>query len=44
MRYSDGIYIYNLATKSLADSSATYEIKITGPFTTVTTMFGTRPK
>ena len=44
MRYSDGLYIYNLATKSLADSSATYEIKITGPFSTVTATFGTRPK
>jgi hypothetical protein len=44
MRYSDGIYMYNLATKSLADSSATYEIRITGPFNTVTANFGTRPK
>jgi hypothetical protein len=44
MRYSDSIYIYNLATKSLADSTATYEIKITGPFSTVTTLFGTRAK
>jgi hypothetical protein len=39
-----GQYIYNLATKSLADSSATYEIRITGPFTTVTAYFGTKPK
>jgi hypothetical protein len=39
-----GQYIYNLATKSLADSSATYEIRITGPFTTVTASFGTKPK
>jgi hypothetical protein len=37
-----GQYIYNLATRSLADSSATYEIRITGPFTTVTSQFGTR--
>jgi hypothetical protein len=44
MRYADGLYIYNLATKSLADPSATYEIKITGPFTTVTTLFGTKAK
>jgi hypothetical protein len=44
MRYSDGIYIYNLATKSLADSSATYEIRITGLFNTVTATFGTRAK
>lgn len=44
MRYSDGLYIYNLATKSLADASATYEIRITGPFATVTTQFGTRSK
>jgi Thrombospondin type 3 repeat/Cadherin-like domain/PKD domain len=44
LRYSDGIYIYNLATKSLADASATYEILITGPFATVTTQFGTRAK
>jgi len=46
MRYDalGGIYIYNLATKSLADSSATYEIRITGPFATVTTQFGTRAK
>jgi hypothetical protein len=45
MRY-DGTsqYVYNLATKSLSDSSATYEIKITGPFTTVTTQFGTKAK
>jgi hypothetical protein len=44
MRYSDGIYIYNLATKSLADATATYEIRITGPFSTVITQFGTRAK
>ncbi|MDP9299430.1 MAG: thrombospondin type 3 repeat-containing protein [Actinomycetota bacterium] len=39
-----GQYIYNLATKSLADSSATYEIRITGPFATVIANFGTKPK
>lgn len=46
MRYdaSAGLYIYNLATKSLADSTATYQLKITGPFNTVTTLFGTRAK
>ena len=44
MRYADGLYIYNLATKSLADSTGTYEIRVTGPFTTVTTRFGTRSK
>jgi hypothetical protein len=45
MRYADGLYIYNLATKSLADTSATYEIRITSPqFATVTTLFGTKPK
>ena len=44
MRWSDSQYIYNLATKSLADSSATYQITITGPFATVTAMFGTKAK
>jgi hypothetical protein len=44
MRWSDPQYIYNLATKSLADSSATYQITITGPFATVTTLFGTKAK
>jgi hypothetical protein len=44
MRYSDGIYIYNLATKPLADATATYELRITGPFATVTAQFGTRAK
>ena len=44
MRWSDPLYIYNLATKSLADSTATYQITITGPFQTVTTLFGTRAK
>lgn len=44
MRFADGLYIYNLATKSLADSTATYQIRITGPFATVTTLFGTKAK
>jgi hypothetical protein len=46
MRYDTtaGQYIYNLATKSLSDSSATYTITITGPFATVTANFGTKPK
>lgn len=38
------LYIYNLATKSLADSTATYQITIKGPFADVTTLFGTRAK
>jgi hypothetical protein len=43
MRYDgSGQYIYNLATKSLSDNTATYEIRITGPFTTVTAQFGTK--
>ncbi len=46
MRYDSAgqQYIYNLATKSLSDSSATYTITITGPFPPVTANFGTRPK
>jgi hypothetical protein len=40
MRWSDPIYIYNLATKPLSDSSATYKITITGPINTVTATFG----
>ena len=44
MRWSDPLYIYNLATKSLADSTATYQITITGPFPTVTALFGTKSK
>ena len=44
MRYSDPLYIYNLATKSLADSSATYRITISGPFAPVTADFGTKAK
>ncbi len=39
-----GQYIYNLATKSLSDSTATYQITITGPFVAVTTLIGTRAK
>ena len=39
-----GQYIYNLATKSLSDSTATYQITITGPFTDVVTLFGTRAR
>ena len=44
MRWSESQYIYNLATKSLADSSATYQITITGSFAPVTAMFGTKAK
>ncbi len=48
MRYDTlgGQYIYNLATKSLSDSTATYEIKITDSSfaNPVTTQFGTRSK
>jgi hypothetical protein len=46
MRYDAAgqIYIYNLATKSLADSTATYQLKITGPFATIYNLFGTRAK
>jgi hypothetical protein len=46
MRYDSTAqqYIYNLATKSLNDSSATYTITITGPFPTVTANFGTKPR
>jgi len=40
----DGVYLYNLATKSLSDSTATYEIRINGPFATVTALFGTKAK
>jgi hypothetical protein len=39
-----GQYIYNLATKSLVDSTATYQITIKGPFADVTAIFGTRAK
>jgi len=40
----DGVYLYNLATKSLSDSTATYRISINGPFAQVTTLFGTKAK
>ena len=45
MRFSSNQYIYNLATKPLPDSSATYQITITVPSTgqTVTVNFGLRP-
>jgi hypothetical protein len=39
-----GQYIYNLATKSLSDATATYQITITGPFADVTALFGTKNK
>jgi hypothetical protein len=46
MRYDSvgQLYIYNLATKSLADSTATYQLKISGPFATIYNLFGTRAK
>jgi VCBS repeat-containing protein len=46
MRWSDGVYIYNLNTKSLSDPTATYEITLTVGSTgqTVTTLFGTKAK
>jgi hypothetical protein len=45
MRFSTNQYIYNLATKPLPDSSATYRITVTIPATgqTVTVIFGLRP-
>jgi len=45
MRFSSNQYIYNLATKSLPDSSATYLITVTVPSTgqTVTVQFGLKP-
>ncbi len=45
MRFSTNQYIYNLATKPLPDSSATYRITITVPLTgqTVTVNFGLKP-
>ena len=45
MRFSTNQYIYNLATKPLPDSSATYKIIVTVPATgqTVTVTFGLRP-
>jgi hypothetical protein len=44
MRWSDPLYIYNLATKPLTDGTATYKITITGPFTTVIAYFGLKTK
>ncbi|HET8768322.1 MAG TPA: PxKF domain-containing protein [Pedococcus sp.] len=46
MRYDAlaGQYIYNLATKPLTDGTATYTIKITGPFSTVYANFGLKTK
>jgi hypothetical protein len=46
MRWDGTQYIYNLNTKSLSDSSATYQITLTVDSTTqkVTTNFGTKPK
>lgn len=45
MRFSDGQYMYNLATKSLPDPSATYLITVTIPSTgqTFTVKIGLRP-
>jgi predicted extracellular nuclease len=45
MRFSTNQYIYNLATKPLPDSSATYQITVTIPLNgqTVTVVFGLRP-
>jgi PKD repeat protein len=44
MRFSDGQYIYNLATKPLPDPSATYRVTITlANGQTVTATFGLRP-
>jgi predicted extracellular nuclease len=45
MRFSSSQYIYNLATRPLPDSSATYRITVTVPSTgqTVTVVFGLRP-
>ena len=46
MRWSAPQYIYNLATKSLSDSSATYRLTLTVQLTgqTVITTFGTKAK
>ena len=46
MRWSDPLYIYNLATKSLGDKTATYRITLTVMSTgqKVYTNFGTREK
>lgn len=45
MRFSTNQYIYNLATKPLPDSSATYLITVTIPYNgqTVTVQFGLKP-
>lgn len=45
LRFSSGQYMYNLATRSLPDPSATYQITVTIPSTgqTVTVNFGLRP-
>jgi predicted extracellular nuclease len=45
MRFSTNQYIYNLATKPLPDSSATYLITVTIPYNgqTFTVQFGLRP-
>jgi len=45
MRLSANRYIYNLATKPLPDSSATYLITVTIPYNgqTFTVQFGLRP-
>ncbi len=45
MRFSSSQYMYNLATKPLPDSSATYLITVTIPFNgqTATVQFGLRP-
>jgi hypothetical protein len=46
MRWSTNQYMYNLATKSLSDSSATYKLTLTVQLTgqTVYTTFGVKPK
>ena len=46
MRWTTNQYLYNLATKSLADSTATYKVTITVSATgqTVSTLFGTKAK
>jgi hypothetical protein len=45
MRFSNNLYIYNLATKPLPDPSATYQITVTVPLTgqQVTVKFGLKP-
>jgi hypothetical protein len=45
MRFSTNQYIYNLATKPLPDSSATYRITVVIPYNgqEVTVQFGLRP-